>query len=405
MITTLTTGSSLRLALPELVGRIGRYFRAQVGLVALHNPENASLEVVSPIWTAGYSLEIDRYILPLTGSGEIEQTFVSETAALYHDMTGDPDAHSILGELGARSAMCVPLRVENRTIGVLVLADKEENDFDTQDLDALTSLSGPAALVVAQLERIEEAAQSTRRMEELARMKSDFVSVVSHELRTPLTSIIGSLATLSRSELAPATKQGRELLASARTQGDRLRRLIEDLLTASRLEHGGLPRTPAEIDLRAFLREVVQTIPTEGRRISIDVQEGAEYIVADSDHLSRIIINLVDNALKYAGSSPIEIVSARKGKRLVLSIIDHGSGIQLQEQEHAFERFTQLEPAQTRSQGGAGLGLSIVNGLVKGMGGTLELRETPGGGASFIVELSTGIVSDPGDLVTQTPLR
>ncbi len=387
VITTLSVASSLRLALPELVGRIGRYFRAQVGLVVLHDPEHEALEVVSPIWTAGYSLEIDRYLLSLSGSGEIEQVFKSGKPGLYRELTEDPDAHSILGELGVGTAMCVPLRVENRTTGVLVLADKDGSEFDEADLDALVSLSGPAALVVAQLERIEEAAESTRRMEDLARMKSDFVSVVSHELRTPLTSIIGSLATLSRHELAPNTAQGEELLASARAQADRLRRLIEDLLTASRIEHGGLRHTPQEIDLAVFMSEVVAGLPSHDRHISVSVEEGADRLVADPDHLARVIINLVDNALKYAGTGPVEVVAARDGNRITVAVVDHGSGIELQERDQAFERFRQLEPPQTRSKGGAGLGLSIVQGIVQAMGGTLELTETPGGGATFVVGL------------------
>ncbi|HEY5578128.1 MAG TPA: ATP-binding protein, partial [Acidimicrobiia bacterium] len=126
---------------------------------------------------------------------------------------------------------------------------------------------------------------------------------------------------------------------------------------------------------------------TGERSIAIDVREGAERITADPDHLSRVVINLLDNALKYAPSSPIEIVVQPQSGRFTISVIDHGSGIELAERDRAFERFTQLEPAQTRSQGGAGLGLSIVRGLVQAMGGTLDLVETAGGGATFVVTL------------------
>jgi signal transduction histidine kinase len=382
---TMTSGSSLEGVLPELVGRIGRYLRAQVGLVVLHDPDRSALKVMSPIWTVGYALEIQGYSLPATGTGEIERVFQTGFPALYREL--DLGTRSILSELGARTAMCVPLRVEGRTIGVLVLADKEDGTFDDEDLEALTSLSGPAALVLAQLERIEQAAETSRRMEELARMKTDFVSVVSHELRTPLTSIIGSLATLSRPELAPEGSQARELLASARLQADRLRRLIENLLMISRIEHGSLPQNPKKIELGQFLENVVAAIPADDRSVTVDVLPGAESLSADPDHLNRIVINLVDNALKYAPSSPVEVVAEPDGPQIRISVIDHGSGIALSHRDRAFERFAQLEPAQTRSQGGAGLGLSIVRGLARSMGGHLELRDTPGGGATFIVTI------------------
>lgn len=401
--TTISAGSSLEGVLPELVGRIGKYLNAQVGLIVLHDASRQVLNLVNPVWTAGYSLEIEGYTLSVTGNGEIERAFKTGSAGSYEGMAADPDAHSILGELGVDTAMCVPLRVETRTIGVMVVADKADGAFGDEDLETFISLAAPAALVLAQLERIEEAAESTRRMEELAKMKTDFVSVVSHELRTPLTSIIGSLATLSRPELAPNSAQGVELLTSAQRQADRLRRLIEDLLMISRIEHRSLPQHPKRIELEKFLRELVSEIPTQGRSVKIDVSQGAEWLEADPDHLSRIVINLIDNAIKYAPSSPIEVMADRDRNRMTIAVIDHGSGIELADRDRAFERFGQLEPSQTRSQGGAGLGLSIVRGLVQVLGGRLDLYETPGGGATFVVSVPhrPGIHGESGD---PTPL-
>ena len=225
-------------------------------------------------------------------------------------------------------------------------------------------------------------------MRELARMKTDFVSVVSHELRTPLTSIIGALATLDRPELSPDSQAARELLSSARNQTDRLRRLIEDLLMASRIENGVLPQNPVMIELPDFIDSVLVHIPEATERVSVRVEERVERIEADADHLQRILINLVENAMKYASGSPVEITAGPTGGgKLTLSVIDHGPGINADQKADVFDRVTQLEPSATRSHGGTGLGLHIVKGLVDSMGGEIELLETPGGGATFHVVL------------------
>ncbi len=383
---TMAAGDSLGQVLPELVGRIGRYLDAEVGAVLLHNAREQTLEVISPIWTAGHSLDVDGYRMPLSRQGDIERVFLSGSPALYTDLDHDPDSHGLLGELGTHSALVVPMQLEHRTMGVMVLADKADGDFTTKDLEVLTSLAAPATLVLAQLERFHEAAETSRRMEELARMKSDFVSVVSHELRTPLTSIIGSLATIARPELAPEQPAALELLESARGQADRLRRLIEDLLVVSRIEGQALPRHPEEIDLSRFLPETVGVISGAAEVVEVRVEPDT-FIKTDPDHIRRMVINLVENAMKHAAGSPIEVAVTMHKERVMIDVIDHGPGIPPAERTRIFDQFSQLEPSTTRSQGGTGLGLSIVRGLARSMEGDVTIHDTPGGGATFRVEL------------------
>lgn len=383
---TVAAGDSLDMVLPELVGRIGRYLNAEVGAVLLHNEREQLLEVISPIWTAGHSLDVGGYRLPLYRKGDIERVFLSGSPALYTNLDEDPLNHGLLGELGTHSAMVVPMQLEHRTMGVMVLADKSDGEFTQRDLEVLTSLAAPAALVLAQLERFREAEETSRRMEELARMKSDFVSVVSHELRTPLTSIIGALATIARPELSPEQPAAQELLESARNQADRLRRLIEDLLVVSRIEAQALPRHPEEVDLGVFLPETVNVISGALEVVKVHVEPETN-IKTDPDHVRRIVINLVENAMKHAAGSPIEVVVTVNEERVFISVVDHGSGIPAAERTKIFDQFTQLEPSVTRSQGGTGLGLSIVRGLAQALEGDVTIHDTPGGGATFRVEL------------------
>ncbi len=385
---TIAAGDSLENVLPELVGRIGTYLDSEVGVVLLRDDVGSHLEVVSPIWAAGHSLEIAGYRIALQGRDPLCEVFLTQTPAILEGIAARPDDHGLLGELGLDQALIVTLRVDRKVLGLMVLGDKRTGAYTQQDLEDLESLAAPAALVLAQLDRYAAAAETSRRMEELARMKTDFVSVVSHELRTPLTSIIGALATLDRPELAPERPAAKELLSSARTQTDRLRRLIEDLLMVSRIENGALPQHPVPIDLPSFIESVVDEIPEADRRVTIDVHHRVEGIEADSDHLHRVLINLVQNAIKYADGAPVEIVATpRGGGQLTISVVDHGPGIGEAQRNAVFDRFTQLEPSATRSHGGTGLGLHIVRGLVDAMGGQIELFDTPGGGATFNVVL------------------
>lgn len=383
---TVAAGQSLDEVLPQLVGKIGTYLDAQLGAVLLHNSQEAALEVLGPVWTTAQPLNVGEFRVPLRVDSDVVSVFLSNQPRIIASTDTNQPHKGLLGELGLRNAMIVPLTVENRTIGVMLAGDKRRGNFTAADMSVLESLAAPAALVLLQLERFELAAESSRRMEELANMKSDFVSVVSHELRTPLTSIIGSLATIARPELAPSSPAAQELLASARKQSDRLRRLIEDLLMVSRLDNAGLPQHPQRMDLGGFLGETVAAIPEAGDLITVDAAEDL-FIEVDPDHLSRVMRNLIENALKYAQGSKIDISTAESLGSVAIAIADHGPGIPADKRAKAFEPFSQLDPADTRSQGGTGLGLSIVQSLVEQMGGTIALTATPGGGATFTIVL------------------
>ena len=381
---TMADGQSLGDVLPTLVGKIGRFLEAQLGFVLLHQPRFGSLVVVSPIWTSGNELDIGNYDISLRDRNYLTSVFLNRESAFYNPQ--DETEVGLLAELGITTAMAVPLLVDQRPLGVLVVGDKVSGEFTADDREMFESLAAPAALILAQLERYEAAAETSKRMEELAQMKTDFVSVVSHELRTPLTSIIGSLATLARPELVPPVPAARDLLQSARTQSDRLRRLIEDLLMVSRIDNNALPQHPVPVNLRTFVTETAAMIPgAEGLvRSSVHKDVGLE---VDPDHLARILRNLIENALKYAPDQVIDISAQQTGSTVRIQVIDHGEGIHEDLRDVAFERFAQLAPASTRLQGGTGLGLWIVRSLTEAMGGLIDLTDTPGGGATFTVTL------------------
>ena len=383
---TVAAGSSLADVLPELVGRIADYLEAQVGAVLLHNKENSQLVVLSPIWTSGSDLPIAEYALPLRGHSELATVFRSGATMNLRNLDQDGKDHGLLTELGVSNALAVPLSADNKSIGVLVMADKRSGTFTAADAEALENLSGPAGLVLAQLDRYEEVSQTSLRMEELARLKTDFVSVVSHELRTPLTSIIGGLETLARPELSPTEPAAIQLLASARKQANRLRRLIEDLLMVSSLDNDALPQHPERISMAPFVSDLLATVSGAQAVADVDISDGMQ-LEADPDHLSRVLVNLIENALKYAPGTRIQISAATSMGFAVIVVSDDGEGIPVDKRDEVFEAFSQLQPSQTRVVGGTGLGLSIVKSLVQHMGGEISLGESPSGGASFTIRL------------------
>jgi signal transduction histidine kinase len=374
--TTLAGAESLTEVLPELVGRICNYLNAQVGVVMLYVPDTHELRLMNPLWVTGYPLEAGEFTVPVSAGGVLAQVFKSGKPVHLDNISDRPETYGILGELGLKEAILAPLRVEQFKVGVIAVGDPTSGTFGEEQAEALSSLGAPAALVLSQLGRYEAVAEMTRRLEEVAQMKTDFVSVVSHELRTPLTSIIGSLDTVARPELAPGTEAARNLLNTARRQAGRLQRLIEDLLIVSRLERNAVPIQLEKVVLERFLAEVVSALQIT--EVQIDVEPEDLTVLSDPDHLNRIFLNLLENAVKYAPGSPVEVKAEALGNRVEVAIIDHGYGI---------HRFTQLEGSATRTRGGTGLGLNIVKGLAEAMKGGVELRDTPGGGATFVVTL------------------
>jgi signal transduction histidine kinase len=225
----------------------------------------------------------------------------------------------------------------------------------------------------------------SRRVAELLdvnRMKSEFVATVSHELRTPLTSILGSVITIRSLDLD--RRQQDEFLDTIERQGQRLLRLIEELLTTARLEmERDRSLSPRAVDLNALVRMVARDLELARQPIEVTAPAECE-VVSDPDILQQVLVNLIDNAHKH-GKPPVRVAVESMGDRVLMSVIDAGSGVPPAERERIFERFVRLD--STGSQPGMGLGLPIVRDLLTACGGTIWLEQAATGGAAFRVTL------------------
>lgn len=228
-----------------------------------------------------------------------------------------------------------------------------------------------------------------RRVEQ---MRVDFIANASHELRTPLASLSGFIETLQ----GPARNdpQARErFLKIMAAQARRMSRLIEDLLSLSRIELNAHMRPEAEVDLVAVVGHVRDTLAPLARERDVDVAfetPGRPIMVrGDRDELIRVFENLVENALKYGGlGGRIEIRLALEGSDAVASVRDFGPGIAPEHLPRLTERFYRVDTAHSREQGGTGLGLAIVKHIVARHRGRLGIESVPGDGATFTVRLA-----------------
>jgi signal transduction histidine kinase/putative methionine-R-sulfoxide reductase with GAF domain len=226
----------------------------------------------------------------------------------------------------------------------------------------------------------------------LEAMRTEFVSTVSHELRTPLAAIYGAAMTLRRSDVSLDEQQRARLLDVVSGEADRLARTVNDILWASRLDTDSLHVTISTFDPLALARDVVSAQRThldQAHALVLEAEAELPEVASDPDKVGRVLINLVDNGVKYSpDGGKVEVRLARVGAHVRFSVTDQGLGIPLAEQRRIFEKFYRLDPNMTRGVGGTGLGLYICREIVRRMDGRIWV-DSPGlgRGSTFHVEL------------------
>jgi signal transduction histidine kinase len=246
------------------------------------------------------------------------------------------------------------------------------------------------------LEREQETVSELR---ELNRLKDDFVAVASHEVRTPLTSIIGYAKTLRRPEFAEDRSTRDEFLAAIERQGDRLHRLVGNLLAASHLDEAQESLAAAPTSPRAVVDEVLAGLGPQARRVRVFLPPDLPEVASDRNRLELILANLVDNALKFsAEESPVDLGARRVGNDVEMWVSDRGIGIEADHLHRIFDRFYQVDSSVTRRYGGVGLGLHLVHELAQSLGGTVGALSTPGSGSTFTITVPLGLPGDGNDL-------
>jgi len=242
---------------------------------------------------------------------------------------------------------------------------------------ARTEPAGPSVVVVI---------QDLTELHRYERLRREFVANVSHELKSPLTAIRSLTETLLTGALEDAANRHR-FVTLVDEEAARLGRLIEDLLQLSQIESQPVTPRVQAVPLRPLVQEVFATLQPElaKRRVRVSMTLKEQWVVqADSDRLRQVLMNLLDNAIKYnrEGGS-ITVTAEPEGQLLRIGVADTGIGIPAEDAPRIFERFYRVDKARSRELGGTGLGLSIVKHIVESHGGTVTVTTRPGEGSTF----------------------
>lgn len=239
------------------------------------------------------------------------------------------------------------------------------------------------------------------RLQELDRLKSNFVNAVSHEIRTPLSSVVGFTEFLEDELGGPLTEQQREFVRQLKAGAKRLEYLVNDLLDFARIEAGSFHLRLEQGQLGSRIQEVVDSflpqIEAAGLVLQVEVKDAETEVPMDSQRIGQVLINLLSNAIKFTGRGGVIRVRAyRSAESMVVEVHDTGVGIAERDLPRLFERFTQLEPG-VRQGKGTGLGLSISKAIIDAHRGKIGVRSREGLGSVFWFTLPLSEASDPHD--------
>ncbi len=273
------------------------------------------------------------------------------------------------------------VRVDSAGVTLVAAAERPLAPADAALLEALvTSL----ATAVDRL-RLREEVRDTRLVAEIGRQRAGFLSAVSHNLRTPLTAVKAAASTLLASWSRIEPEDRRELLETIADEAERLERLVRNTLELSRIRAGALDVDLETVDIADLVQHAVRRLRPIARahRVRLDVDDGMPAVWLDVTMAEQILLNLLENALRFAPPGSEILVSAHAaGGTFELRVADHGPGVPPSARDRIFEEFQSADQRPDRP--GTGLGLAIVRALVTAHGGNVRYEDTPGGGATFV---------------------
>ncbi|MDM8535508.1 response regulator [Desulfobacterales bacterium HSG17] len=303
--------------------------------------------------------------------------------------------------------LCVPAKIDEKLVGNIALANADKG-YTLKDKKIIERLAALYAVAV-QRKRSETKLIIAREASEVAnRAKSEFMANMSHEVRTPMNGVIGMLGLALDTELSP---NQREYLELAKFSAENLLRILNDILDFTRIEAGKLEIESVKLKISEVIESAIIPVRLDAQEKNINISynisdDVPEKLMGDPTRLRQIVINLLNNAVKFTHTGKVDIMAQvlnNPGKviknnqdSIVIKFIvsDTGIGIPEDKQEIIFDSFSQVDGSISRSFGGVGLGLSISRNLVQKMGGEIWAESQPGKGSKFHFTASFGIVRD-----------
>jgi len=324
------------------------------------------------------------------GTAALERRSITAT---HIQQSADPKA-DFVRSLGFRCYTCNVIAVDDRLIGTLGFGSRTRDEFDADELEFLETVTHHVTLAYERLRLIGELQAGDRR-------KDEFLATLAHELRNPLAPIRMGLEILRIGGDDRATRG--KMLGTMEGQVRHMVRLIDDLLDVSRISRGKLELRTTRVDLREVARTAVDAVRPmlleAGHALTVELPGEPLPLEGDPVRLSQVLSNLLNNAVKYTPEGGrIALAAERQGSDVAVSVRDDGLGIPEEMLQRVFEMFTQVSRTLERSHGGLGIGLHLVERIVRMHGGSVEAKsEGAGRGSEFIVRLPAAELHDHGN--------
>jgi signal transduction histidine kinase len=378
----------------ELRQAFAAFIRELRGLVpfdrtAIVLVEDGQLRVFATAGAAAETVFPPGTARPIAGS---VMTEMLSGQTLYRDDMTDRrfDEEEEFLALGLRSRLLAPLLSGPETIGALAVVRREPSAFSPDEVELLSLLGRLAGSAVQNIRAYESERTTAEELRRLSALRADFVSLVSHELRSPMASVIGSAQTLKLRwrELTPDQRES--FLALIAHETSRLADLIGDVLDTSRIEAGTFSYSFDDVNLADLVRDSAGAAEHSQDEVPVRavVREPLPHVRGDRDRLRQILVNLIDNAVKYSSpGNEVHVEAHSSNSRVVIEVRDEGPGIPAEHQKVIFEKFGRIQTGQT-AKPGTGLGLFIARSIAEAHGGYLEVRSHPEQtGATFTLSL------------------
>jgi len=384
--------------LHSVAGSVGHAVRARIAGVVVRDRD----QVTVAAWTTGRAAPTPAEAQQLTRA-ELElgsaSPFVAGLSGRRPLVVDDFDADArfggwsgpwakVLRGLGCRSLALVPLLLGHEVIGALAAAYSRPGGISVDDLAFLEAFADRAAPITVRARAYDQERESAEKLAQLDRQKGEFLALVSHELRTPLTAVKGFVDTVLEHWQTLPDQRRRELLDRASSNADELNRLVGQLLDFSRLDAAHVRMTRQRIVVSEEVAHALENLAPALAEHPVETHVPAGVaIVADPNAFGDVLTNLLTNAAKFSpDGAPIRVRAEADGANVVVSVVDHGAGIPLDERERVFDRFYQ-SPSNLPSQRGTGIGLTIAKRFTEMQGGRISVESEPGLGSTFFVSM------------------
>ncbi len=390
-VAEVSTAASTILEVDNLLQTVVELVKLRFGLYHAHiylvNESGDRLVLRAGAGDVGQIMVLEGREIPFDAESLVARTARKRQGFIENDVRKIIDfmPHPLLPD--TQSEMAIPLIVGSTLIGVLDLQSDKVGYFTEEAMQVQRTLASQIAVAVQNATMFADQVETSSKLRQLDKLKSEFLASMSHELRTPLNSIIGFADVLLEGLDGDLNERMEQDVRLIRDSGAHLRDLIGDILDMSKIEAGRMELRYEEIDMRQVAQDILATAgPLANEKkleLKLDLGEDVQTIEADRTRIRQVLWNIMGNAIKFTEKGSVTLLMERQQNMVRVSIRDTGIGIKPEDIVTVFEQFRQVDGSLNRSVGGTGLGMPITKKLIELHGGEIGVDSVPGQGSTF----------------------